>query len=199
MRRLAALTIAVVALIAVAMHITNSVSLLTWSADGLSALVAYDAQGPEGGGSVGYGVVTCAGVQARVTLSSNFSPGGSSRPQRVTEQACRDGLAKLGAALETSGFKGVTLTPDDCKTRSGMVNAKEAGSAPGGWTFTKQGTTLVINEGKKKVLEVPNASSASVSPTGRAILVMSEDESDERIVGLWTRSAAGAFVRCAAD
>ena len=121
MRFLLVLLIAVGAMAAVAMHITKDVSLLAWSSDGLSALLSYDADGPEGGGSSGFGVLTCMGEGARVTVSSDFSNGGSSHPQTITEKSCRDGLTKRDETLKANAFKGITVTPDGCKARTGMV------------------------------------------------------------------------------
>lgn len=183
---------AVAASTAIAMSIRSRVRLQTWSSDGLSALLSYDSDGPEGGGSLGFGVLTCNGLQAQVTLSSDFSPGAGDTPQTITEKGCREGVARLTASLKANAFTNVTLEPDGCIKRSGMVSV-ERSIPPRGWTIEESGKGLVVSEGSRKVLEVPTGSTAEVSPTGRAILVISDGE---HVEGLWTRAKAGPFTRC---
>lgn len=167
--------LAVMATVALAMHITYRADVLAWSSDGLSALVEFSADGPEGGGSSGYGVMTCAGVQGRVTVSSDFSPGGPSTPQTISAQACREAVKKLGEALKVSGFKNVTVDPSSCaRERGGLVRVNEepkpndalsVAQQDGGITVSEGGRGLAAGEagpGHQQLAESPSMGRASL-------------------------------------
>jgi hypothetical protein len=106
------------------MSVHETSTSLAHSADGQSELFEDDASGPEGGGSTTYRV-TGPGAPQRFVISSDFSPGDSSRPQTVTEKVCRDRLADLRSLLDKRGFKGVAIHPEVCaqKPRLGAVTA----------------------------------------------------------------------------
>jgi hypothetical protein len=197
MRRLALATAALAAATAVAMHITTVSRVMAWSRDGVSALISDDAHGPEGGGSEGVRVV-CGGPSVNAKLSSDFSPGGSSRPQRISEDECRASVQEVANAVARRGFDGVTASPEGCKKRQSMVTSSSnvGQSLPSGWKLTMRGTTLLISEKDKVVLEVPNAARARVSPTAKTLVVFSEEYGQPVFTGAWTRDAKGVFVQC---
>ena len=107
-----------------AMGVRQERRLLARSADGASALYEVRGWGPEGGGSLTYrieGKRTRKAVEFLV--SSDFSPGGSARPQQVPIAACEERLDALGAELAKRGFRGVAVSPARCRNpeRDGLV------------------------------------------------------------------------------
>jgi hypothetical protein len=102
--------------IAPAMSVRESSTSLGHSRDGKWELFEDDARGPEGGGSIAYRL---AGSEPRTfEVSSDFSPGNGSRPQRVSEKDCRAHLTDLAALLTRYGFDGVRVHPEVCGTNS---------------------------------------------------------------------------------
>ena len=111
---------------ALAMGVRTSKRQLARAADG-AALVEVREDGPEGGGALRYRVEGKGGASAvDFLVSSNFSPGNGSRPQRVSAAACEQRIAALGAELARRKIPGVTLRPARCKTegRDGLVIIK---------------------------------------------------------------------------
>lgn len=108
--------------VSLAMHTTVQESLVAWSEDGKRFLLYISEHGPEGGGSKAYRLI-CPGEQLEQTfeLSSNFSPGDGSRPETVSDQACREAATKLKQQLRQLGFKGVSVDLQ-AKQRFSMVN-----------------------------------------------------------------------------
>src|SRR5690242_6914333 len=97
-----------------AMHIRTEVSVLAWSRDGQSVLLDEIADGPEGGGAHSLALVTTAAPHiVRFALSSDFSPGDGSRPQRITVAACTQAARKL--AGRAKAFPGLRIQPERCK------------------------------------------------------------------------------------
>jgi len=108
---------------AAAMGIRESKTQIARAPDG-SALYEVLGQGPEGGGSLAYRVQgKTSADRADFLLSSDFSPGGSSRPQTVSREICEQRLGALSAELAKRRFSGVTVHPEACraKQRSGLV------------------------------------------------------------------------------
>ena len=107
-----------------AMGIRQERRLLARSADGGSALYEVRGWGPEGGGSLTYRI---EGKRSRKALeflvSSDFSPGGSTRPQQVPEATCEERLDALSAELAKRGIRGVAVSPARCRNpdRDGLV------------------------------------------------------------------------------
>ena len=111
---------------AFAMSIRESKTQIARAPDG-STLFEVDRRGPEGGGSLGYRVQGKAPAdRVDFLLSSDFSPGGSSRPQTVSPAACAQRLDALAAELAKRRFTGVTVHPEGCRAtpRVGLVEAK---------------------------------------------------------------------------
>jgi hypothetical protein len=111
-----------------AMGVRTSKRELAHAADG-AALIEVRELGPEGGGALSYRVEGQGGDGAGAVtflVSSNFSPGGSSRPQQVSTAVCEQRIAALGAELSRRKITGVTLRPARCKTedRDGVVIVK---------------------------------------------------------------------------
>jgi hypothetical protein len=108
-----------------AMGVRKDSTLLARSGDG-AALYEVREHGPEGGGALTYrieGKGRSAAVEFLV--SSDFSPGDGSRPQRVSAQACEQRIAALSAELARRKIAGVTLHPEHCRARdrNGLVTA----------------------------------------------------------------------------
>jgi hypothetical protein len=108
------------------MNIRTSRTLLARSPAGATLYEVREA-GPEGGGSLTYRVEGQApGDAVDFVVSSNFSPGNGTRPQRVSPGACRERLAALGAEITKRKIPGVTIHPEACQTpgRAGLVVSK---------------------------------------------------------------------------
>src|SRR6188768_2184973 len=109
-----------------AMHIRAARTALAHAPDGATLLEVRE-MGPEGGGSLTYRVQgKAAGDGVDFLVSSDFSPGGPTRPQTVPAETCRQRLAALEAELAKRKFTGVTVRPDGCraKSRAGLVAVK---------------------------------------------------------------------------
>jgi len=109
-----------------AMHVRADRTELARAADG-AALYEVREAGPEGGGALTYRVEGKApGDAVDFVVSSDFSPGDGSRPQRVSPATCRQRLAALGAELAKRKIAGATVHPDRCdaRSRSGLVTTK---------------------------------------------------------------------------
>jgi hypothetical protein len=107
-----------------AMGVRQERRLLARSADGNSALYEVRGWGPEGGGSLTYrieGKRSKKGLEFLV--SSDFSPGGSTRPQLVPVATCEERLDALSAELAKRGIRGVAVSPARCRSpdRDGLV------------------------------------------------------------------------------
>ena len=107
-----------------AMGVRQERRLLARSSDGGSALYEVRGWGPEGGGSLTYRI---EGQRARKAVeflvSSDFSPGGSARPQQVSIATCEERLDALSAELAKRGIRGVAVSPARCRNpdRDGLV------------------------------------------------------------------------------
>ena len=107
-----------------AMGIRQERRLLARSTDGGSTLYEVRGWGPEGGGSLTYRV---EGKRTRKAMeflvSSDFSPGGSARPQQVPIATCEERLDALSAELAKRGIRGVAVSPARCRNpeRDGLV------------------------------------------------------------------------------
>ena len=106
-----------------AMGIRKDSRLLAQSGAG-ARLYEVREHGPEGGGALTYRIERPgrAGV-VEFLVSSDFSPGGSSRPQLVSAQECEQRLAALNAELARRKIPGVALHPEQCRAedRDGVV------------------------------------------------------------------------------
>jgi hypothetical protein len=108
---------------AFAMGIEESKTPLARAADG-TTLYEVRGQGPEGGGSLSYRVQGPAPRdRTDFVVSSDLSPGDGSRPQSVSAEICRQRLAALASELAKRKLAGVTLHPEECRTkrRAGLV------------------------------------------------------------------------------
>jgi len=109
-----------------AMGIRAARTALAHAPDGATLLEVRE-MGPEGGGALTYRVQgKSAGDGVDFLVSSDFSPGGPTRPQTVPAETCRQRLAALEAELAKHKFAGVTVRPDGCraKSRGGLVTVK---------------------------------------------------------------------------
>ena len=86
---------------------------LAASRNGQAALFLISTLGPEGGGSIEFLLVTPK-QQAHFIVSSNFSPGGASRPQTIEESKCRTAVSRLQGALRQAGIVDFAAHPDKC-------------------------------------------------------------------------------------
>lgn len=106
-----------------AMGIRETKKQLARAADG-ATLYEVRADGPEGGGSLTYRVQgKAARDRVDFVLSSDFSHGGSHKPQLVSADDCRQRVAALGAELAKRKIAGVALHPNACASpdREGAV------------------------------------------------------------------------------
>lgn len=103
---------------AFAMGITTRESLHAWSKDGGAALLLVQAQGPEGGGSMAWRLLTHDGEDSTYTVSSDFSPGGTSRPEVVSAGECKKKITSLDKALKKAGFINFRTRAKDCDTKT---------------------------------------------------------------------------------
>ena len=107
-----------------AMGVRYERRLLGRSADRSSALYEVRGWGPEGGGSLTYRI---EGKRTRKVVeflvSSDFSPGGSARPQQVPISTCEERLDALSVELAKRGIRGVAVSPARCRNpdRDGLV------------------------------------------------------------------------------
>ncbi len=89
-----------------AMCTRNSFKVLLWNSHSNASLVRVDEMSPEGGGAIRYIVIDFNKVKMNQFLvSSDFSPGGTETPQRVTYKDCKnviDGLFKKLKELDFS-------------------------------------------------------------------------------------------------
>jgi len=112
-----------------AMGVRQERRLLARSADGGSALYEVRGLGPEGGGSLTYRIEGKHSRKAvEFLVSSDFSPGGSSRPQLVPVATCEERLDALSAELTKRGIRGVAVSPARCRNpdRDGLVTVAAA-------------------------------------------------------------------------
>ena len=100
-----------------AMGIRYDRTRLARSADGASALYEVRGWGPEGGGSLAYRVEGKARGKGGVEflVSSNFSPGGASKPQIVATATCAQRLAALAEEVTRRAIRGVAIHPERCR------------------------------------------------------------------------------------
>ena len=110
------------------MFIRTQALVISRSTDGKSTLQQEHQQGPEGGGSLTYRLTGPAGA-ASFVVSSDFSPGGGSRPQRVSAAECTRRLAELSRQLNVRGFSGITIHAERCqnKLRQALVTTDPNG------------------------------------------------------------------------
>jgi hypothetical protein len=110
---------------ALAMSIRTTRTPLAHAPDG-ATLFEVREMGPEGGGALTYRVEGNKTAGVDFLVSSDFSPGGPTRPQTVPAETCRQRLAALEAELAKHRFAGVTVRPDGCraKSRTGLVTVK---------------------------------------------------------------------------
>jgi len=143
--------IILLALASLAMSIRTFSSVVAWSSDGDAFLVQSDAQGPEGGGSHAYYLITTKPAAiTKALLSSDFSPGGSSHPQTVSARACREAATRLQTALGDR-FPGVTVRPGKCdgKERTAVVAIAKA--------LSSGKLKVEVNETTARILEPADA------------------------------------------
>ena len=106
-----------------AMGIRKDSRLLARSGDG-AGLYEVREHGPEGGGALTYRIEGKGRTGAvDFLVSSDFSPGDGSQPQRVSVKECEQRIAALGAELARRKIPGVAVHPEQCraKDRDGLV------------------------------------------------------------------------------
>jgi hypothetical protein len=114
---------------ATAMSIHTEDTELARSDDGKVVLIERVASGPEGGGSTTYVLRHANAHEEAFEISSDFSPGDGSTPQRITAAACTAALEQL--AKKTAGWKRSVVThPEIC--RDGKRRGDAVSIAPKG-------------------------------------------------------------------
>jgi len=179
-----------------AMRIRSSVTLLAWSTDGESLLLLQEEHGPEGGGSSTYLVVGTRPPRAvSATVSSDFSPGDGSTPERVPVKACEQGLRQVERALRKLGIKGVAVHVKRCagKDRAGLVTPKTA--PPRNVLAVSKGKTVAVGLKQGRVaVSGPDGVEARLSPGAKVVLVLKDMNGDRMLQGVYRRRGA-AFER----
>lgn len=178
-----------------AMHITRSVGVLGFSDDGASALLVVEEDGPEGGGRLGYRVVSCVDKgEPSFVVSSDFSPGGAEHPQSVSQAACQSTADTLKALLARLRFTGITVDRASCGPdhRHNVVTRTRA---PQGQRFKREGAQLTLGTLRLSVVDgmltltgAPGTArlvTLSAQEFGRADAVMSPSN---KLLLVWTRS-----------
>ncbi|MCC6996138.1 MAG: hypothetical protein IT370_16130 [Deltaproteobacteria bacterium] len=113
---------------AAAMSIRVSRRPLAWSVDGSKLLAVEVQDGPEGGGSLTYLVVSASAPHyLRFEVSSDFSPGGGGTPQKISSKACRAAMARLARLVTRRQFPGLALETARCarKDRLDLVRVPD--------------------------------------------------------------------------
>jgi hypothetical protein len=129
--------------------------------NGQAALFLVSTIGPEGGGSIEFLLVTPK-QQSRFMVSSNFSPGGSSRPQTIGESKCRIAVSRLRGALRQAGIVDFVAHPDKCRGHAReqviYVFEKSAGIAPLSLDYGQQSssTPILVVRGSDLILHEEN-------------------------------------------
>lgn len=132
MRAAAVLGLALVAATAWGMRVSRSEGVLAWSDDGKNALLFVIQDGPEGGSRHGLRLIGGEdGKREDVTISSDFSPGGPSRPQRVSVEACRKAATEWNTLLNQRRFSRVELDANAC-SKKGRPVVGTGDPTPGG-------------------------------------------------------------------
>lgn len=202
--------------VAHAMHVRRAFTPVAYSDDSASVLVYVEANGPEGGGSEGY-EIWGALVPTRVAfaLSSDFSPGDATRPQRIDLGTCAQHLRELDMALKQRGFHDVAVQPNACKTRrggyvktsktvedrmhgAGFTLGKDGSFSREGYRVAKKGSELTVSQGNKVLctlkVDLANVSEievAGVQP-GRLVYVSaSYAYGDRALLGLCAAGDGG--------
>lgn len=182
------------------MRIRKQVTVVAFSADGESALLHDREDGPEGGGSLAYHVVSLRRPMESFGFSSNFSEGGPRRPQRVTATECGAQARRLAKALAVLGFSNVTVRPTRCTAaRSKIVEVRGGRGSPAcsnlpcstqGWKIARRGDELRVSQGRAEARFSSLAPSTEakvwviLSPTRRLAVVEQEDQ-DHSVVGVF--------------
>lgn len=176
------------------MHIRTNVEILAFSQDGAAALLEKGEFGPEGGGALSYVLVSAkAAHRLEVTVSSDFSPGDGSRPQRVDVKTCQSALRRLGKVLAEAGVAGVVTHPERCSKRGRLVEVSpkkkeeveascfrgDADLRLGGLVLRATGTDLVLERDGAPTVVLNRAAlrgkgklGAVLSPSRRLLVVL---------------------------
>lgn len=171
-----------------AMGIRTETRVLGWSKDGQTVVLDEGASGPEGGGSNSLVVVT-TGVPhvTRFMLSSDFSPGNGSRPERVSVAACTSAARQLATRLK--GVPGLRVQPARCKGDRGLIVVMDAArqkalgatALPGAGLSLRAGAVqqLELVKDGKRVVAFPSAGwsvdeiEATLGPAGHLLILLS--------------------------
>ena len=194
-----------------AMRIRTDVTLVALADGGESFLVLVSESGPEGGGSSTYKIYDARrGTSASFAVSSDFSPGDGSTPERIPAASCKAAAARLKALLAKKKISGVAVQPDRCarKGRIGLVGASAAArkrvqaaafahkkGVPG---LTRGG--LVVGKASKQLGLWPctaapaavtsdGVSYAYLSPHGKVVVVLAGGLHDTRLGPVWYSSS----------
>lgn len=107
---------------AAAMSIRVSRRPLAWSVDGSKLLAVEVQDGPEGGGSLTYLVVSASAPHyLRFEVSSDFSPGGGGTPQKISSKACRAAMARLARLVTRRQFPASRSRPPAARARTASI------------------------------------------------------------------------------
>lgn len=197
-RMLAIVLIAAGILPCKALHSRCRISVAAWSTSGLSVLLHERVDGPEGGGSSTYWILDETGEQSsRWQVSSDFSPGNGSTPERISEKECRRCVEEMRRELEKRelGIM-VDVNPAGCeKDRRGEVvrllphrpdhrdSPWRVAAGPCRQLLIRTARDTAVLPGVMAEPEV--AYGVSVGPGGRMVVVIGRGERGTVLVGAW--------------
>jgi hypothetical protein len=171
------------------MHIRTNVTLVAFSTDGASALLEKKQDGPEGGGSLSYAVVSAEEPYASAfALSSNFSHGGGDRPQSIDAKTCVENAKALRKLLDDKRFEKIEVSPDACsKDRSAIVASRnndtlssvKLDSDKGHLSFKLPAGPVDLGEGD------PATTKAYLSKRRKLLVALQRSEYSTSLHGVW--------------
>ena len=99
------------------MYITTFETFVAFSETGKSFLVKEKRFSPEGGESLCFIIINCEKRECqRFELSNNFGMGNGKISQKIPHKKCRTLLETFYISLAQTGFTGIEIYPDACKT-----------------------------------------------------------------------------------
>jgi hypothetical protein len=187
---------------------------LVASRNGQAVVFLVSSFGPEGGGSIEFLLAT-ATQQTRFMVSSNFSPGGPSRPQTIGESKCRYTVVQLQSAMRRAGIVDFAAHPDRCRSHARedaiYVSEKSAGITPLSIDYQRQTspTPVLVLRGDDLILHeengtttlpfvMPKAKSTDVRAflfRGHRVLAVITGDGRSEVLRILHRSALGDAFR----
>jgi hypothetical protein len=190
-----------------ALHIRQYDRIVAWSDDSASALISVDRSGPEGGGSIGFRLISPKrNIDTEFILSSNFSPGNGSSPQTIPAASCKSSVKALSKLLTKCAFKGIKVNPGSCQhdraatlliseecnrhlyDRSRCVRLDSGRATIGEIKIVSTGDTIQIDDGQSSALFIKRyhwghqTLTAYLSPNRKTVLLIGDFSNETRLL-----------------